>query len=229
LGSESDVTVIAEIRDLCAWSLPSIRTLAFERDSDLRRIDSRAFSQCSDLRAICIPRSVEAIDRSAFADSGICEVTIAEGNRHFRVCGGFLVNSEGTTSIRYFGGDTIVRISNEIEFFSTGSFDSCQLIRRLIFDGCSKVRLIEARAFRGCRMSCSISLPSSTAILVKTCFKKCENLGEVRFEAGSKLHRIESESFKSCESLKLISLPKSLEGRDGLDLSGMSGFELSWY
>jgi hypothetical protein len=229
LGSDSDVTVIAEIRSLSAWSFPSIQRLAFERDSQLRRIDARAFSQCFELRAICIPSSVEAIDGSAFADSGICEVTVAEGNVHFRVCGGFLVSYEGRSLIRYFGGDAIVRISNEIEFFSRGSFDSHRQLRCLEFYGFSKVRLIEARAFRACRLLSSISLPASTEFLEARCFMKCEHLREVQFDAGSKLQVIERESFKGCKSLELVSLPKSLEGREGLDLIGVSSFELFWY
>jgi hypothetical protein len=75
----------------------------------------------------------------------------------------------------------------------------------------------------------SISLPPSTEFLEHLCFAKCENLGGVHFEAGSNLHVIESESFKGCDSLKLIRVPESVSGREGLDLSGVSGFELSWY
>jgi hypothetical protein len=228
-GKGSDVMVLSEIRSLCAESLRWIWRLRFERDSELTRIESRAFSVCDSLRAICIPSSVEWIDGSAFAKSGICEVRVCEANVHFRVSGDFLVNYEGRSLIRYFGRDSIVRISNEIEIISTGSFDSCSELRELKFAGNSRLRLIEVRAFQGCGMLFRISVPASTEFLEGFSFAECRNVREVNFELGSKLRVIERDTFKGCSSLNRIRIPKSVEGLDGVDLSGVNGYEIEWF
>jgi hypothetical protein len=228
-GWSSNVTVVGEIRSLSAESFPSIETLTFEGDSQLCRIDSRAFSNCDSLRAICIPSSVERIAGSAFGKSGICDIRVAESNKHFVVCGAFLVSSEGRSLIRYFGRDSIVKISGEIEIISSGSFDSCSWIREITFEGCSKVRIIERGAFEECRMLLSISLPASTEVLEDSCFNQCGNLYEVAFEEGSKLRLIESESFRGCSSLKSIRIRKPHQGKEGVDLSGASGIEIEWF
>jgi hypothetical protein len=228
-GVGSNVTVLGEIRSLAVESFPSIRRIVFEGDSELRRIESRAFSNCDSLRAICIPSPVERIDGSAFAKSGIREIRVAEGNNHFMVSGAFLLNSDGTSLIRYFGNDSIVKIRSEIEVISAGSFDSCLWVRALKFEGCSKVRVIESRAFQECRMLWSMSLPPSTEVLELLCFNQCVNLREVEFEEGSTLRLIESESFRGCTSLKSIAVRKPRQGKDGVDVSGVSGVDILWF
>jgi hypothetical protein len=75
-------------------------------------------------------------------------------------------------------------------------------------------------------MLLSISLPASTELLEYSSFEKCKHLEAVHFEDGSKLQRIECESFTGCESLRLITLPKSVEGREGVDLSGVNGIDV---
>jgi hypothetical protein len=230
-GLAATVTVLPEIAALSKGSFSNcslIRTLLFESDSKLRRIDSKTFSFCP-LLAICIPSFVDTIDGSAFADSEICEIRVAAGNSHFRVSGDFLLSSDGTSLIRYFGRDFGPRISCEIEVLAVGAFASCQHVRRLEFAPASRVRFIGERAFEKCYMLYSISLPPSTEVLSRHCFRKCARLREVRFERDSTLTRIECESFRGCPSLASIFLPISKRGYDGTDLSGLDGLDLVWY
>jgi hypothetical protein len=123
----------------------------------------------------------------------------------------------------------MVKISCEIEIISAGSFDSCYWVHAIQFEVFSRVRVIERRAFQECGMLLSISLPASTEVLEHLCFNGCRNLMDVAFEAGSKLRLIESEAFRGCSSLKSITIRKSEQGREGIDLRGVSGVEVHWF
>jgi hypothetical protein len=181
------------------------------------------------LRALLIPSVVESIDGSAFANSDISKIAIAADNRHFRVCGDFLLNFEGTTLIRYFGRDSFVQVAKEIEILVVGSFGSCRWIERIEFGTLSQLRYIGAGAFAKCQMLSSISPPPSTESLCHSCFRKCTGLLKVQFEAGSKLERIETRSFEYCSPALSIWLPMALRESEGLDLSWASDVEIVWY
>jgi hypothetical protein len=163
---------------------------------------------------------VDSIDGSAFGHSGICQIRVSDDNRHFRVCGDFLVDMAGTSVIRYFGCRSVLRIERTIEVLSVGSFESCGRIRSVEFETGSKLRSIDARAFRKWRMLFSISIPGSTETLSDLSFGKCSNLREARIEGDSKLNRMEGTAFEGCPSLTTVLAPKSLDGRRNLDLSG---------
>jgi hypothetical protein len=230
-GTSPEIMGLREIESLShgCFSGLRIRTLTFENDSQLRRIDSRAFFQCHSLYSICIPSNVESIDGSAFAESGVLEIRVAKGNRHFRVSGEFLTNFDGTSLIRYFGRDSHVQIGSDIERICVGSFSKCKQLRELEFESPSRVRSIECRAFEKCPMLESICIPASVEIISERSFRKCKNLVEVRIETGSKLRRIEVESFAGCSSQLSIFVPRSVAGNEGLELIGSDGMSIAWY
>jgi hypothetical protein len=230
-GTSQEVTVLNEIEGLSpgCFSGLGIRALKFENDSQLRQIDSQAFFRCLSLYSICIPSNVESIDGSAFSESGILEIRVADGNRHFRVSGECLTTSDGTSLIRYFGRDSAVKIGCDIERICTGSFSKCKQLQELEFESPSRVCNIECRAFEKCPMLESICLPASVEIICEQSFRKCKNLVEVRIEMGSKLRRIEIESFAGCSSMISLFVPSSVSGNEGLDLRGAAGVRMNWY
>jgi hypothetical protein len=230
-GTSQEVTVLGEIESLShgCFSERAIRTLKFENDSPLCRIDSQAFFRCQSLYSICIPSNVESIDGSAFSECGILEIRVAEGNRHFRVSGEFLTTFDGTSLIRYFGRDSNVKICCDIERLCVGSFSKCRQLRELEFESPSRVRTIECQAFERCSMLESICLPASVEIISERSFRKCKNLVEFRFEMGSKLRRIEIESFVGCSSLSSIFVPRVLAGNEAVDLGGADTVSIIWY
>jgi hypothetical protein len=230
-GTSQEVTILPEIESLSqgCFSWLDIRALKFENDSQLRRIDSQAFSRCWSLYSICLPSNVESIDGSAFSESGILEIRVAAGNRHFRVSGEFLTNFAGSSLIRYFGRDSDVRIGCDIETICVGSFSKCKQLRKLKFESPSRVRSIERQAFEKCPMLESICIPASVEIISEQSFRKCKNLVEVRIEIESKLRRIEIESFSGCSSLISVFVPSSLSSNEGLDLGRTDGVTITWY
>jgi hypothetical protein len=227
-GGAPEVTLKREVQVLCSGSCAGsrLRTLRIETSSQLRQIDSRAFHG-SFVRSIFLPSLVESIDGFAFVHSDICEIRVAAGNRHFRVCGDFLLNYQGTILIRYFGRDSAVTIGNTVEELGVGSWALCRWIQSLGFESPSKLRSIGVGAFEKCRMLSSISVPSSTESLCRSCFRKCTNLLDVDFDEGSKLRRIEADAFQSCSSLLSLSLPISVQPLKP-DLTGARDAQIVW-
>jgi hypothetical protein len=226
VGMDDDIEVICKGAFAVVLNL---RKIDIGVKSRLRRIEGLAFTHCRSLESIFLPSFMDTIDGSAFCQSGIREVPISGANHHFMMKGDFLLNYEGTTIIRYFGRNSIVHIDSEIEHISVSAFESCEQIRRIEIEPNSRLKRIDGRAFRKCRMLSSISLPASTECLCSSSFGKCRNLGEVQFEFGSQLNRIEVDSFVGCSSLSAIFVPESVKVNPGLDLSGAESFHIEWY
>jgi hypothetical protein len=135
-GGDEHVIVMKEIRVLSTGLFASskLKSVEFESESELCRIEPRVFMSCRGLTVLCIPSFVEAIDGSAFADCSIHEIRVAGDNPHFRVSGPFLLNSEGTSVIRYFPGihDTLEPVYH---------FDQSQKLKGLLSKGSEKSRL----------------------------------------------------------------------------------------
>jgi hypothetical protein len=231
-GAGSTVKIHREIEVIAPRAFARyrfIRMIEFEKGSRLRPIESFAFSHSDAIASICLPSFVDTIDGSAFCDSNIREVIIAQDNRHFRKVGDFLLSGDGTRLIRYFGRSWHVVIGREIEELSVSSFESCGQIWGVSFEAGSRVRVIGPRAFRRCRVLSSISIPASMDCLSGSCFAKCAHLNQVLFAPGSNLSRIEEKSFEGCSSLPEILIPESVRGRAGLDLSGVGSIPIAWY
>jgi hypothetical protein len=71
IGSPDSIVIPSSIEELgrhcCAWK--ELRTVEFERDSNLRSIGRFAFVFCSSLKSILIPSSVEVIHENCFSCS----------------------------------------------------------------------------------------------------------------------------------------------------------------
>jgi hypothetical protein len=230
-GAGMNVTVLSAIRVISAGAFSSaiIKTVRFEGDSELRRIDSRAFFQCAYLRALWLPSQVESIDGSAFGGCDLRMVQMHAWNRHFCVSGEFLMSWDERCLVRHLGHASVLRIRRDIEVLGVGSFASCDWLRRVAVESSSQLRCVCDRAFDGCTHLYSISLPASTECLGHLCFRKCDHLREFRVEYGSKLRRIESDSFSGGCSLRSIWVPKSLRGQSGVDLGGAAHLDIEWY
>jgi hypothetical protein len=155
-------------------------TVEFGCESKLRRIESFAFSDCSSLQSICIPSFVDQIDGRAFARSGLREIRIAEGNRHFRVCGKCLTNSDGTALVRYFGRASDLTVIGAVEVVCSHAFSYCDLTT-VRFERDSRLHRIAAFAFLHCSLLREIFLPPAVEMIDGSAFAKCD-LREIRVD-----------------------------------------------
>jgi hypothetical protein len=178
-GRDSTVEISRAIAVLSVQSFfgcRGIRSLHFERNSELRRIEAGAFSDCSSLQSIFIPSFVDTIDGSAFWQSGIREIIVADDNPNFKLCDRFLLDHAGTALIRYFASDSSVKICSQVEVIAAHSFSFCTDLTEVEFEFGSRLCRIWPRAFQFCRDLGIISLPSSTQELEHHCFAQCDRL-----------------------------------------------------
>jgi hypothetical protein len=148
---------------------------------------------------------------SALALTGISDITVEDGNRHFRVSDNCLLDFDPISVIRYFGSDSDVILKREIAILNTGCFYSCKSLCSLVFESGSQLTRIEANALCGCSSLKSICLPALVEFLGEGSFSNCGVLWSLRFESESNLTRIESYELYGCSSLKSICLPASVE------------------
>jgi hypothetical protein len=204
-GRARRVRIPREIEVICEdpFSVhPSIRKLDFDRDSRLRRISNRAFGGTYSLTSITIPSFVESIAGTAFLDCAICEIRIADGNRHFRVLGDFLVKTDGNSLIRYFGKSREVRVLREIEIFSLGSFRA-SAIRMVTFENDSQLRRIESRVFYGCWSLRSICIPSRVESIDGSAFANCD-ISDIRIGEGNRSFRVSGKFLLDFEGTSIV-------------------------
>jgi hypothetical protein len=121
-----------------------------EPHANLTRIESCLFFHCHSLRSICIPPSVHTMDAHAVADSGLCAIQIAEGNRHFRTSGFFLSSFDGRFLVHYFGRGSAVEIPREAGIIGNGAFHECSHLSKLEFPTDSQLRRIERFVLSAC-------------------------------------------------------------------------------
>jgi hypothetical protein len=132
----------------------------------LKQIEEDLFLGCSGLGSLLIPASVKIVHGSAFASSGILEITVEEGNANLAVCGHCLINLPAPSVVRHFNYQREIGLSSEVESLCTGRFSPSSLI----FEPGSRLRRIEASAFAQCEKLASISILASVESLGDKCF-----------------------------------------------------------
>jgi hypothetical protein len=202
---------VESVGDRAFWGCSSLSSLTFEPGSKLTEIQTEVLQGCLALKSICLPASLKTIHGSALASTGISTITVDEGNTNFRVSGHFLLDSTGTSVIRYFGSDSNVTLNREIETLGRGCFYACEFLTALNFESESRLTQIEPHALFRCSSLQSICFPASVEVLTEKSVSLCRSLSSVTFESGSKLRRIENNAFYESQSLQLLWIPASIE------------------
>jgi hypothetical protein len=174
LFSNRITLVPREIEVICRFAFPCApySRVEFPVDSHLRRLEPSGFAGPKSVYSICIPPLVDTLDGRAFWRSKIREIRVADGNHHFRVLGGFLLTTEGTSLVRYFGRDRIVPVINEIERFGPYSFAESK-VYLLSFDSDSQLRRIDSRVFFRCSRLRRLEIPPSVDSIDGSAFAAC--------------------------------------------------------
>jgi hypothetical protein len=209
---ECDVpATVLTIGDECFWGCRQLARVAFENGSRLKRIGAGAFCECR-LRSMGIPSATEEIDGSAFAKCPLLDLRVSPGNRHFRVDGNFLMTKDGREVVRYFGMECEVFVASSVEVLRKSSFESCDLLRSLIFEPESKLKTIGISALADCKSFLGISIPGSVEVIEDAALKGCAGLEYFHMNENAKLARIGNESFCKCRSLRSLEVASGIEG-----------------
>ena len=190
-----------------------------------------AFSECTDLTSIIIPKSVKNISVKSFANCDKLEnISVAEGNATYdsrNKCNAIIITAEN----KIIKGSKNSIIPNGIKTIAKNAFANTGISTIEIPNS---VITIEDSAFYGCELS-TITIPESikeigTSAFIKnkkltavnfnaincksmdkhiSAFEQCQSLTSVNF--GDNVKVVPAYSFKGCSELKYVTLSNSIE------------------
>ena len=173
------------------------------------RIQANAFMNCSVLKEITLPSSIESVSSQAFKDAANLEKVVIPETVVFSDFGEEVF--EGTKAMDYFidnSEDGAVIFGKNIFFRYFGTADTYVMPEDIdtLFDGC-----FENAACK------EIILSEKIIHISENCFKNCKNLKEIT--VPDSVSRIESGAFSGCTELEKVNLG------DKLCYLGMKVFE----
>jgi serine/threonine protein kinase len=161
------------------------------------RIGNRAFTDCTYVSSVTIPKGVESIGNYAFSEcSALTSIILPEGLKTigdyaFEDCDG-LVSIQIPKSVTHIGEYAFRGCSS---LLSVSLPDGVVGMGDYVFESCSGLK--------------SIKLPSKLSAIPGGMFRNCEELGSVTFP--KELKRVGRYAFSGCSSLSSLILSQSLE------------------
>ena len=225
-----------------------LATVTFEKGSQLKTIGGDysssyyygVFSDCTALKSIEIPASVETIEAAAFMRcSKLATVTFEKGSQLKTIGGDY-------SSSYYYGvfSDCTalksIEIPASVETIEAAAFKGCSSLATVTFEKGSQLKTIGGGyssyypnyygAFADCTALTSIEIPASVETIEAAAFMRCSKLATVTFEKGSQLKTIGGDYsssyyygvFSDCTALKSIEIPASVETIEAAAFKGCS-------
>ena len=215
-----------------------LATVTFEKGSQLKTIGGDyssyyygVFSDCTALKSIEIPASVETIEAAAFMGcSSLATVTFEKGSQLKTIGGGY-----SSYYPNYYGAFldctalTSIEIPASVETIEAAAFMRCSKLATVTFEKGSQLKTIGGDyssyyygVFSDCTALKSIEIPASVETIEAAAFKGCSSLATVTFEKGSQLKTIGGGYYSSsysyyygafldCTALTSIEIPASVE------------------
>ena len=224
----------------------SLATVTFEKGSQLKTIGGGyyyhyyygVFSDCTALKSIEIPASVETIEAAAFMGcSSLATVTFEKGSQLKTIGGGYYYHY-------YYGvfSDCTalksIEIPASVETIEAAAFMGCSSLATVTFEKGSQLKTIGGGyyyhyyygVFSDCTALKSIEIPASVETIEAAAFMGCSSLATVTFEKGSQLKTIGGGYyyhyyygvFSDCTALKSIEIPASVETIEATAFKGCS-------
>ena len=183
-----------------------LATVTFEKGSQLKTIGGDyssyyygVFSDCTALKSIEIPASVETIEAAAFMGcSSLATVTFEKGSQLKTIGGGY-----SSYYPNYYGAFadctalTSIEIPASVETIEAAAFMRCSKLATVTFEKGSQLKTIGGDyssyyygVFSDCTALKSIEIPASVETIEAAAFVVCSSLATVTFEKGSQLKTI---------------------------------------
>lgn len=143
------------------------------------RIETAAFSNCSDLTAISLPSSLTSIGEWAFSFTGLTSITLPASVES--VGDGVFIYCDKLMSIQVSPGSAAFRSVDGVLYSKDKTtLYACPGGRTDAFSIPSTVKEIKNKAFYGCCDLTSITIPSSVASIGEEVFFDCASLTSIR-------------------------------------------------
>lgn len=179
-------------------------------------IDSFAFSECSGLTSITIPKSISSIGANAFNGcSNLDTVYISDIGAWCNINFYWNTSYQFSNPIRYAehiyinGVETTdLIIPDSVTSISDHAFENCQILTNINIP--NTVTSIGNYAFGNCRNLTCLEIPNSVTTIGDYAFWYCINLPSVSI--GNSVTSLGSYAFAYCSGLKSINIDASLIG-----------------
>ena len=183
-------------------------------------IDNFAFSVCSNLVSVVLPKTLVNIGNYSFSDTPITSITIPKGVQCigegcFYLCSKLTIITMPTT-LRIVGdkafsktGVTSVTIPEGVKVLGSKCFYGCSQLTNITLP--RTLEQIGENAFSETGLK-TITIPKSVTRIDNECFSNCNELYTVQFESeyitlDEKKLTLGNSLFKSCKSLSFVDLP----------------------
>lgn len=173
-------------------------------------IESHAFENCIDLRAVYLPASLENVVGSLMTHGfvgcpAIETIEIAEGGKKYYSVANCLIERETGTLV--FGcGKSAIPADGSIKAIGEYAFNGCRNLVSLALPG--GVNHIRTGAFSGCEALRTLTLPDSLVTIRQNAFENCTSLSSLTLPES--VTEIYNGAFRGCSKLKSVTLPSTL-------------------
>jgi hypothetical protein len=240
-SSLKSVFISKAVGILGQWSFvdcSSLRSVVFESESKLGKIESEAFRRCTALESLCLQSSVTAIFYHAFSQvTSLISLTFESGSNLKKIHGNVFSNCLSLKSLFLPASVSVINgsafIDSSIEeiyvddanpnYFVSGPFligvARMSLIRYfgdsgdVTLESLSDLGLtqIGSYAFSNCSILKSICIPTLITSLGRDSFSYCFSLSQIIFQSDSFLSQMGFGTFSECPSLISICIPAKVE------------------
>ncbi len=176
----------------------------------VKYIESHAFENCTDLREVYLPASLENVVGSLMTHGfvgcpAIETIEIAEGGKKYYSTGNCLIERETGTLV--FGcGKSAIPADGSIKAIGEYAFNGCRnLVSLALPEGVIHIR---TGAFSGCEALRTLTLPNSLVTIRQNAFENCTSLSSLTLPES--VTEIYNGAFRGCSKLKSVTLPSSL-------------------
>lgn len=198
--------------------------------NEVNAIGTKAFSGCTNLLSVTVPKSVVSIGKDAFMNCTGGELVVNCNIPSDPKNGAFLGSKFASVTI----GDGVVSIG-DCAFYNCNSITSITIpesvteIGFCAFEGCSSIASVNLpenmtsigdRAFHGCSALSSIVIPEGVTSIGWGTFRDCNALTSVTIPAGVTV--IGEDAFGFCTNLTSIILPASVNSIGSYAFCGCS-------
>ena len=205
VGSETGLVIPLEVTDVNRFAFyknTAIRSVLFEENARVRKIDESAFESCTSLKTIQIPVTVLNIGDRAFKNCKAVNTIYFDA----RACQDFVADNETFYSVGTSTSGVNVTLGREVMRLPSYLFSgkgTLPRVRRLYYSDYVSLEHIGEYAFSNNRYMTSLYLPSTLKTMGEGAFSNTV-LTNVTIEDECMLYELPKDAFKNCT--KLVSI-----------------------
>lgn len=205
IGEEIDLVVPFEISDVNRYAFyknSNVKTIFFEENSRLNKIDQNAFESCTALKSVEVPVEVLEIGKDAFKN---CKV-VTSIYYNARNCANLLEDTgafngvgASTSGVTVTVGRSVVNLPDYL-FSSNGTLPR---VKNLVFSEGGSLEKIGKNLLTNNKYVTSLNIPYTLRYMGESAFENT-NLINLTFEDGCWMYNMPQKAFYNCTKLLYV-------------------------